>query len=156
MSSILETHDKTIIVMASFFITTGGWWAWNAFLSAIYAPAASPYGVRDGFISGFGKDPMWWLTLVGVLLILAVVELGYKTLKRQFIVKGCWTETCLCLPWNVFGRRKGGNDEELAVGAGKMEDWEVRLWQEMEKDPIIQTQLRATVSRTGESKEVLD
>ena len=161
---ILETHDKTAIVLASFAITTAGWWAWNAFLSGVYAPVASPYGVRDGFSLGFGKDPAWWLSLVAALIILGVLELGYKTVKRQLMVTGSSGSKCSWarFPWQVFRRKGRGNSSRTGVAPGCIKDerppweWELDLWQEMEKDPAVRAQLKSARCETVESKDVLD
>lgn len=160
--SILETHDKTVIVLTSFFVTVGGWWAWNGFLSAVYAPGMSPYAVRDGFGSGFGRDPAWWLTLVAALIVLGVTELGYKTVKRQIAVTGSGGEASSCLSWRMFGRQPRDDRRGGVAGSEDVEDtgppweWEVGLWQEMEQDPVVQEELKAAIYETAECRQMLD
>lgn len=117
--SIFETHHKTIIAIASFFITVAGWWAWNFFLAAVYAWQPSPYAARDGFTHTFGRDPTWWLTMGVVLGILITLELVYKSLERTGKRSGWWPR------WQSRGRGK-----RLA------EFLDVSLWQEMEQDPM--------------------
>ncbi|KAK1059223.1 drs2 neo1 protein [Friedmanniomyces endolithicus] len=116
---VLETHYKTVIVAVSFLVTVGGWWAWQGFLSHAYATNISPYDVKGGFTSTFGNDPNWWLTLIAVLAILTVMELGYKSIKQSLLVAGLWPV------WRVFGARARRDADELDVG----------LWQAMEKEP---------------------
>jgi phospholipid-translocating ATPase len=113
------------VVLICFFITVAGWWAWSAFLSGVYAPAPTPYAVRDGFRDTFGRDPVWWLTLVAVLAVFAVAEVAAKVVRRNLVVAGMWK-------WPPWKRR------ELS---GRMEEWDVELWQEMEQDPSIRAQL---------------
>ncbi|KAK1970913.1 phospholipid-translocating P-type ATPase [Colletotrichum sublineola] len=122
---ILETHHKSVIVMASFFITFSGWWAWNGFLSSIYAPAPSPYSVRDGFSKTFGADWAWWLTLIIMMTIFILMETIFRTLQRSMILAGL-----LRWPW----ARK--EDDVCA------DEWRLELWQELEKDPAVRKRLR--------------
>ncbi|KAK1088854.1 drs2 neo1 protein [Friedmanniomyces endolithicus] len=116
---VLETHYKTVIVGVSFLITVGGWWAWQGFLSHAYSTNISPYDVKGGFTSTFGNDPNWWLTLIVVLAVLTVMELGYKSIKQSLLVAGLWPV------WRLFGGRARRDADELDVG----------LWQAMEKEP---------------------
>ncbi|KAM3415721.1 Phospholipid-transporting ATPase [Cercospora zeina] len=58
---VVEAHYKTLIVAASFFVTVGGWWAWNGFMSAVYANNISPFNVKGGFhFRGAVYDGMGW------------------------------------------------------------------------------------------------
>ncbi|ORY60272.1 P-type ATPase [Pseudomassariella vexata] len=136
---IVETHNKTSLVLGSFAITFAGWWAWNAFLAAAYAPAPSPYAVRGGFTTTFGRDPLWWLTLIVIVCILLSVELVCKTVRRNLLVARLWRWP----PW------KGGSE-----GVGEsVEEWDLELWQELEKDPVVRERLRKIVEEEEEESE---
>ena len=157
MGRILDTHYKTDIIIGSFVVTFAGWWAWQAFLAGVYAPGVWPYAVRGGFFSSFGPDPAWWLALIGVLGLLACIELAYKSVKRNLIVAGMWRLGWKWLRWSTwktaFWSRPGGG----AVWAGEgtkraLEEWDVELWQVMEQDPAIRETLRR-MSRFGYDKE---
>jgi phospholipid-translocating ATPase len=117
--------------MISFFVTVSGWFAWNAFLSGVYARAPSPYSVRDGFTTTFGPDPVWWATLVVVLAVLALMELTFKTVKRNLIMAGLWKLP----PWSRWGKLGA------ASGGDSVEEWDLGLWQEMEMDPVVKERL---------------
>jgi len=117
---ILETHNKTAIVGGSFLITFGGWWAWNGFMSSVYEDNLSPYDVKGGFTSTFGNDPNWWLTLFVALAVLATLEVSSKALMQRFRVASIFRS------WIRFWRRDGKN-------AAAAEDFDVRLWQELER-----------------------
>ncbi|KAI1339124.1 P-type ATPase [Xylariaceae sp. FL0016] len=132
---IIETHHKTVIVLACFGITIAGWWLWQVFLAGAYSPQPSPYSARGGFFNTFGPDPVWWLTLIVVLLVLIAVELSYKTAKHYFIIAGLWKWP----PW-----RKDEQDEDT-------EEWNRELWQELEKDPDVRERLRKACA--GEESE---
>lgn len=123
----IETHYKTLVVAGSLAITVGGWWAWNGFMSHIYGNNLSPYDVRGGFHEVFGRDPNWWLTLLLAFGVLCTMEWAYAAAKRNLVVARCWP------PWKFtrWHRNRNGNAEDL----------ELELWQEMEKDAMIQKQL---------------
>lgn len=131
---MIETHYKTTIVGVSFFITVGGWWLWNSFLSLAYSDNLSPYDVKSGFLEGFGKDPVWWLTLLLTWAVLLTVELIWKSVKRYSASGRKW-------PWRRNGPRPGGkNAEEL----------DLELWQEMERDPAVREKLRRLANEDDE------
>lgn len=133
----METHYKSPVILFAFFITIGGWWAWQSFLAGSYAPKASPYDVRGSFFDAFGKDLGWWLTLILVLFALFVLELGFKMAKRTMTILGLWR-------WGRgrFQRlnrwRKVKREDWMD---GNLEDWDLGLWQEMEKERRVRERL---------------
>ncbi|KAL7627863.1 drs2 neo1 protein [Parahypoxylon ruwenzoriense] len=135
---IIETYHKTAIVMSALGITIAGWWAWNAFLSGVYAAQPSPYPARDGFTDTFGKDPLWWLTLLVVVLTLISIELVYKAMKRHMVIAGVWKWP----PW----KRQSLDDS--------LEEWGLEIWQELEKDPVMRERLRRACIEEGEVEDL--
>ncbi|OTB08256.1 hypothetical protein M426DRAFT_317370 [Hypoxylon sp. CI-4A] len=123
---LLETHNKTSVVLGAFGITMAGWWVWNAFLSGAYPAQTSPYPARDGFTTTFGKDPLWWLTIIVEVLVLVSIDLVYKAIKRNMIIAGTWKWP----PW----KRRSVDDS--------LEEWGLDVWQEVEKDPVMRERLR--------------
>lgn len=113
------------MILGCFAITFIGWWVWNLFLSGVYARDPSPYGAHGGFTTAFGRDPLWWLTLIVAVATLISIEMVYKTIKRNMIVARLWRWP----PWH--GRAHGDNAEE----------WDLELWQEMEQDPVVKQKL---------------
>ncbi|KAK5125408.1 hypothetical protein LTR85_000517 [Meristemomyces frigidus] len=131
---ILETHHKTLIVGISFLVTVTGWWAWNLLMSGIYSDNLSPYDVKYGFTKTFGNDLNWWLALIITFAILLVMEMTYKSLKGYLTAAGVWPLS----GWRSRARAiHGRNVEELDVG----------LWQEMEKDPDVRARLKGLADR---------
>lgn len=120
--------------MGAMGITIAGWWAWNGFLSGVYTPQFTPYPARDAFAHTFGPDPLWWLTLIIVVLVLISMELVYKVVKRNLIVAGMWR-------WPPWKRRS--LDDSL-------EKWGLEVWQELEQDPVIRERLRRACMEDGE------
>jgi len=78
-----EIHNKTYTCAISIFISIGGWFLWNVILSSTYTNNVI-YNVKDGFFDRFGRNPLWWLTLVLVVMACWALEVGVKT------VKGSW------------------------------------------------------------------
>ncbi|KAL1870202.1 drs2 neo1 protein [Diaporthe australafricana] len=135
---IVETHFKSFLVLGSFFITVGGWWLWQAFLAGVYTLQPSPYNVRGGFFGTFGKDPGWWVTLILVLIVLFILELGFKMAKRTLTIMGLWKWGRGW--WKRLRSWKKVRKEDWMES--NLEDWDLGLWQEMEKDPLVMKRLR--------------
>ncbi|KAH9991321.1 phospholipid-translocating P-type ATPase [Xylariaceae sp. FL0662B] len=134
---IIETHHKTAIVLGAFGLTFAGWWGWNAFLSVVYQPQPSPYSARSGFTDTFGKDPVWWLTSIIMVILLISLELVYKAVKRNLTIAGLWQ-------WPPWGRRD--LDDNL-------ENWGLEVWQELEKDPVVRERLRKACVAEDETED---
>ncbi|ROW16574.1 hypothetical protein VPNG_01460 [Cytospora leucostoma] len=151
---IIETHYKSSVVLFSFFITVGGWWAWQAFLAGVYAPQATPYDVRGSFFDTFGKDPGWWLTLLLVLFVLFVLDVSFKMAKRTLTTFGLWRWSGGC--FRRVKRWKNTTREDWADG--NIEEWDLGLWQELEKDRKVREQLRSMLEEeeSGTSGVLLD
>ncbi|KAE8445058.1 hypothetical protein EG329_013772 [Mollisiaceae sp. DMI_Dod_QoI] len=111
----LVYHHLTWIPLASLSITVTGWWAWNFFLSGIYARSPGPYYVRDAFTYHFGKDPVWWLVLVIVVMAVLAIEVVIEVVRRR-----CWpTEVEVWQEREAEGPSKKENRvEEKSADAG--------------------------------------
>ncbi len=123
--------------MGAFGITIAGWWAWSAFLGGVYTPQPSPYSARNGFMETFGKDPVWWLTLIVVVVALISMEMVYKTMKRNMVIAGVWKWP----PW-----KQRSLDDSL-------EEWGLEVWQELEQDPVTRERLRRACMEEGEGDD---
>lgn len=135
---IIETHYKSIVVIVSFFITVVGWIApWQSFLAGVYTEQPSPYDVRGGFFETFGRDPGWWLSMIGMLTVLFILEMGFKMAKRSLLRLGVWRWG---RDWWKRGRWWGRKRTDWMDS--NLEDWDLELWQEMEQDPNIKEKLR--------------
>lgn len=114
---------------------------WQSFLAGVYTEQPSPYDVRDGFFSTFGRDPGWWLSLIGVLAVLFILELGFKMAKRSLVVTGFWR-------WGrrhwwkrgTWWRRSKRSSDWM--DSSNLEDWDLGLWQEMEQDAEVRQKLQ--------------
>lgn len=135
---IIETHYKSAIVLASFAVTVIGWMApWQSFLAGIYTEQPSPYDVRDGFFDTFGRDPGWWLSLIGVLVVLFIIEMGYKMARRMMLTSGLWRWS---RDWWKRGKWWGKKRSDWMEN--NLEDWDLGLWQGMEQDEEVKKKLR--------------
>ncbi|KAL8825692.1 MAG: hypothetical protein Q9191_004257 [Dirinaria sp. TL-2023a] len=76
----LEIHNKSITCVIAMLLSIGGWWSWNLILSAKYSNNVI-YHVRDGLLYGFGRNSLWWLTLVMVIVSVWTFEIALRCLK---------------------------------------------------------------------------
>ena len=79
----IELHNKTYTCAIVLVVSNGGWFMWNLILSAVYVNNTI-YDVKDGFLDRWGKNPLWWLCLVLILICVWVFELAVKYLRI------CW------------------------------------------------------------------
>ncbi|CAN8101972.1 unnamed protein product [Discula destructiva] len=145
---IIETHYKSVIILSAFGITFAGWWVWQCFLSGIYAAKPSPYAVRGGFFHTFGRDPGWWLTQIGVMVLLFILQMGLKMAKRAMVILGLWR-------WGQdwWKRLRRSRKKPADWVEGNLEDLDLGLWQQMEKDPGVRERLRGILE--AEEEDVL-
>lgn len=79
----LELHNKSITCFAAMFLSIGGWCLWNLIISAIY-PNNVIYNVRDGVLRRFGRNALWWLTLILIVVACWAFEIGVKCLRMAW------------------------------------------------------------------------
>lgn len=80
----LEMHNWSIYNWAVLVICTGGWFFWNMLLSYVYGNKPSKiYNVHDGILSHFGQEPLWWATLVGMLVVCVMIDVTAQTVRAQ-------------------------------------------------------------------------
>ncbi|KAK3989354.1 hypothetical protein QBC44DRAFT_381574 [Cladorrhinum sp. PSN332] len=141
---ILDTNYKTVFILATFGITVAGWWIWQVALAGAYENGLWLYLVHDGLFTAFGTDPAWWVTLFAVLGLLASFEIAMRSVKRSLVIRGLWRPDKRWLKWSTWRRAfvpsRGEDWEDGAEGC--IENWDVELWQLMEKDPNVRETLR--------------
>ena len=77
----IELHNKTVAAGIAIFLSVGGWWLWNLVLSAFYPEDALIYYVNHGILDRFGRNPLWWLTLILIVVSVCVFELIVKAVR---------------------------------------------------------------------------
>ena len=80
---VLEIHNKTILAGTAIVLSIGVWFAWNLLLSGVYRNNVI-YNVRDGLLDRFGRNALWWLTLIAIVLSFLLLELAIKAVKAAF------------------------------------------------------------------------
>lgn len=95
-----EIHNKTYTCAIAMFISIGGWFMWNVILSSIYSNNVI-YDVKDGFFDRFGRNPLWWLTLILTVTACWALEIGVKTAKVS------------CMPSDADVFRELGKDKVI-------------------------------------------
>lgn len=78
---VFELHNKSIMAGLAIFLSLGGWWLWNLMLSEIGDSSNNIYFVRGGLMHTFGRNPLWWLTLILIVLTVSVFEVCMKAVK---------------------------------------------------------------------------
>ncbi|KAK0664244.1 putative phospholipid-transporting ATPase DNF3 [Lasiodiplodia hormozganensis] len=81
----LEMHSKTATAAFSFICSVGGWFLWCIILASTYKNT-SIYYVKDGLWDAkrFGRNALWWLTLIMILACVVIFEIGIKTARAAF------------------------------------------------------------------------
>ncbi|KAK4170067.1 hypothetical protein QBC43DRAFT_251043 [Cladorrhinum sp. PSN259] len=142
---ILDTNYKTIFILATFGIEVAGWWLWQVALAGAYKNGLWLYLVHDGLFKAFGTDPAWWVAFFAVLGLLASFEIGMRSIKRSLVIRGLWSPDKRWLKWSTWKKafRPSRAGEVWEEGdQGSIENWDVELWQLMEKDPDIRETLQ--------------
>ncbi|KIX08736.1 uncharacterized protein Z518_03393 [Rhinocladiella mackenziei CBS 650.93] len=79
----IELHNKSVMAAVAIFLSVGGWWLWNLILSSIY-PFDPIYSVKRGFLDQFGRNPLWWITLLLIILVICLLEVIIKAVTAAF------------------------------------------------------------------------
>jgi phospholipid-translocating ATPase len=79
---VLELHNKSIAAVIAIVLSVGGWYLWNILLAIIYSNNVI-YNVKDGLFQRFGRNLLWWLTLVVVVVLFAVFEMTISTIRSS-------------------------------------------------------------------------
>lgn len=80
---VLELHNKSIAALIAIVLSVGGWYLWNILLAIIYHNNVI-YKVKNGILQRFGRSLLWWLTLIVVVALFAVVEMTISTITSTF------------------------------------------------------------------------
>jgi len=75
----IELHNKSVAAAIAIFLSVGGWWLWNVFLSLVY-PYNVVYSVHHGLLTRFGRNLLWWLTLLLIIASVCLVEVTIKAI----------------------------------------------------------------------------
>ncbi len=76
----LELHNKSVTCAIAMVLSVGGWFLWNIILSAVYGNN-TVYNVKQGFLQRFGRNALWWLTLILVVTACWAFEIAVKSLR---------------------------------------------------------------------------
>lgn len=82
---IIEQRYRTYMALIGWVLAVGGWFLWNIILAAIYGSSTNPeYYVKGAFYTGFGRNALWWLTLLVTVSTCLAFEVAVRTLKHAF------------------------------------------------------------------------
>ena len=80
----IEIHDKSITCVIAMLGSIGGWTLWNLILSATYKNNTI-YDVKDGLLKRFGRNCVWWLTLILIVVAVWAFEIAARVLRCVFV-----------------------------------------------------------------------
>lgn len=78
----IELHHKTVTTVFALVLSIGGWFLWNIILDEAYHNNYL-YDVRDNFLKHFGRDALWWLTLIVIVITFCVFETVIKYTRKS-------------------------------------------------------------------------
>ncbi len=78
---IIELYNKSVTAAIAILLSVGGWWIWNLALSGFYDQYDPIYNVNHGLIERFGRNPVWWLTLVLGVMAVVLFEITIKSIR---------------------------------------------------------------------------
>lgn len=81
---VLEIHNHSVTAVISFVLSVGGWFLWNIILAGVYKDN-STYNVKDGFFNRFGRNALWWLTLILATSSCLLFEITFRSLKAAYV-----------------------------------------------------------------------
>ena len=79
-----DLHNRTMTCAAALVITFGAWSLWNIVLSRIYEDNVI-YNVRDGLLHRWGRNVLWWLTLLVVVFVVWTFETWVELVRRMVL-----------------------------------------------------------------------
>lgn len=79
----LIIHYKTYFAAAVNFVSIGGWWLWNVFLSEKYGNNGI-YKVKNNFLHSTGSNLLWWTVLFLSIMCCLVYELLIGAVRTSF------------------------------------------------------------------------
>lgn len=79
----MELHNKSITCVIAIVLSIGGWVFWNLILSATYTHN-DIYDVRGGLLERFGRNALWWFTLVLIIAAYWIFEIAVKSLQSAW------------------------------------------------------------------------
>lgn len=85
-------------------------------------------------------------------MVLFVLELGFKMAKRTLTIMGLWRWGRGW--WKRLRSWKKVRKEDWMEG--NLEDWDLGLWQEMERDPLVRKRLRDILQEEDSGDGALD
>lgn len=142
---VLEIHNHSVTAVIAFVLSVGGWFLWNIILAGLYKDN-STYNVKDGFFDRFGRNLLWWMTLILAVSSCLLFEITVRSLKAAYIPTD--VETFQALEQDLDVRKRFEESSAAWLQAG---------WQHGTKKSSFELQREEEVQakREGEIRELL-
>lgn len=80
----IELHNKSLTAGIACFLSLGGWYLFQLIISGAYNIENRIYLVRDAFLYSFGRNILWWMTLIIIVFSVVLLELLLKSVKAIY------------------------------------------------------------------------
>ena len=147
----LELHNKSITCAIAMFISIGGWFLWNIILSFTYADNKI-YDVKDGLLQRWGRNSLWWLVLIVIVVAVWAWEVAVKVFKRSWLATDA--DVFRELEKDEGVRRRFEEGARLGLGPSRAEK-DSPEQQEIEQNSQERTE-EENEEREREVQEILD
>lgn len=78
---LLEQRNRTIVALICMIVEVGGIFLWNIAFSLVYGNNFV-YNVKGGLLSRFGKNPLWWFSLLLIVASCLLFEITTRVVKN--------------------------------------------------------------------------
>ena len=143
----LEIHNKSIMALICLIVEIGGWWLWNILLAIIYTNNVE-YHVKGMLFHGFGRNPLWWLVLVLLVVGTIYFELSVRSIKAAYFPTDVDTFQCLEQDLDIRKRFEEASAMELQAGWHRgTKKSSLELAREREEETIRHQEVEDLLSR---------
>ena len=157
---VLELHNKSAAAAIAILLSVGGWYLWNILLSLIYSTTSSNstiYHVKSSFLDAFGRNLLWWLTLIVLVLAFVLFEVTVATMRSTIWPSDVDAFQALEQDRVVRTRFEETAGEYLRQGWERGEEVErLELETEREREAQIEEMLKRPRTMTNERASAVD
>lgn len=83
--NLIEMHSISKISIIAWCVSVFGWAIWCMILVVLYKTKDNTiFYVSNGLFQHFGKDPLFWLTIINLTVIGLLIDLIFRIVKRIF------------------------------------------------------------------------
>lgn len=123
----IEQQYKSVMAVLAIGLSIAVWALWNVAIAGLYSDDLK-YSVKDGLLDRWGRDGVWWLTLLVIILASCIFEYGARALKSAFFPTD--VEIFQALEKDPKMREKFEEESKMWLGGGLQEGSESQTHQQ--------------------------